>query len=156
VPPSSESIPFCFPASTAGPSGVGAAFRSRHQSVVFNSNEMAWTYGLAVTPKPGESRKRKGYLWHTVRGVPRRRPYRRPAGDSLARGISTKRFGAPPSCDPSFSTVWAACLGSPRCRQSDRGDHFVRHGWSVESTVPVPADAKPVPWDSQYRFTGFQ
>ena len=30
---------------------------------------------------------------------------------------------------------------------------YVRDG--VESTVPVPADAKPVPWDSQYRFTGF-
>jgi hypothetical protein len=30
---------------------------------------------------------------------------------------------------------------------------YVRDG--VESTVPIPADAKPVPWDSQYRFTGF-
>jgi quinoprotein glucose dehydrogenase len=30
---------------------------------------------------------------------------------------------------------------------------YVREG--VESTVPIPADAKPVPWDSEYRFTGF-
>ncbi|MCM3879711.1 MAG: PQQ-binding-like beta-propeller repeat protein, partial [Vicinamibacterales bacterium] len=30
---------------------------------------------------------------------------------------------------------------------------YVRDG--VASTIPVPADAKPVPWDAQYRFTGF-
>ena len=29
---------------------------------------------------------------------------------------------------------------------------YVRDG--VESSVPIPADAKPVPWDTQYRFTG--
>ena len=30
---------------------------------------------------------------------------------------------------------------------------YVRDGVGI--AVPVPADAKPVPWDSQYRFTGF-
>jgi quinoprotein glucose dehydrogenase len=29
---------------------------------------------------------------------------------------------------------------------------YVRDG--VEATVPIPATAKPVPWDTQYRFTG--
>lgn len=153
VPPSVGVDTILFPGFDGGGEWGGAAFDPETSLLYVNSNEMAWTYGLAPTPKPGEVVSGKDMY-----------------GTQCAGCHGDGRNGAPPAI-PSLVDIGnrlsAAELRSTILNGRGRMPGFpalpanqiaaiisyVRDG--VESTVPIPADAKPVPWDSQYRFTGF-
>jgi len=153
VPPSVGVDTILFPGFDGGAEWGGAAFDPDTALLYINSNEMAWTYGLAEVPKPGQVVSGKEIY-----------------GTQCATCHGDDRAGAPPAI-PSLVDIGnrlsAAQLrstiqnglgrmpGFPALPSDQIGAiiSYVRDG--VESTVPVPADAKPVPWDAQYRFTGF-
>ena len=153
VPPSVGIDTVLFPGFDGGAEWGGAAYDPETALLYINANEMAWTYGLAETPKPGQVVSGKDIY-----------------GADCAGCHGDNRAGSPPAV-PSLVDVGkrvnAAQLRSTILNGLGRMPGFpalpseqiaaiisyVRDG--VESTVPVPADAKPVPWDTQYRFTGF-
>ena len=153
VPPSIGVDTILFPGFDGGGEWGGSAYDPDTNLLYINSNEMAWTYGLAASPKPGEVVSGKDIY-----------------GTQCAACHGDNRTGAPPAI-PSLVGVGerlsAAQMRSTILNGLGRMPGFtalpanqiaaiisyVMDG--VESTVPVPADAKPVPWDTQYRFTGF-
>ena len=153
APPSVGVDTILLPGFDGGAEWGGAAFDPDTSLLYINSNEMAWTYGLAATPKPGDVVSGKDIY-----------------GTQCATCHGDDRTGAPPAI-PSLMDIdkrlSAAQLRSTILNGMGRMPGFpalpanqiaaiisyVRDG--VESTVPIPADTKPVPWDSQYRFTGF-
>jgi quinoprotein glucose dehydrogenase len=153
VPPSVGVETILFPGFDGGAEWGGAAYDQDTGLLYINSNEMAWTYSLAETPKPGQVVSGKDIY-----------------GTNCAGCHGDNRAGSPPAV-PSLVDIGtrlsAATLRSTILNGLGRMPGFpslpsdriaaiisyVRDG--VESTVPVPADAKPVPWDTQYRFTGF-
>jgi quinoprotein glucose dehydrogenase len=153
VPPSVGIDTILFPGFDGGAEWGGSAFDPDTGLLYINANEMAWTYGLAENPKPGEVVSGKD-LYRT----------------QCAVCHGENRTGAPPAI-PSLvdigtrmrlaevrSTVLNGVGRMPGfhtlpSQHIDAIVSYVRDG--VESTVPVPATAKPVPWDTQYRFTGF-
>ena len=153
VPPSVGVETVLFPGFDGGAEWGGAAYDQDTGLLYINANEMAWTYGLAETPKPGQVVSGKDIY-----------------GTNCAGCHGDNRAGSPPAV-PSLVDIGqrlsAAQLRSTVLNGLGRMPGFptlppeqiaaivsyVRDG--VESNVPVPANAKPVPWDTQYRFTGF-
>jgi quinoprotein glucose dehydrogenase len=152
VPPRVGVDTVSFPGMDGGAEWGGTAFDPDTGLLYVNSNEMAWLYALAENPKPGATVSGKDLY-----------------GTHCAVCHGEDRTGAPPGI-PSLvdigkrisaaelrSTVFYG-LGRMPGFPTLPPEHiaaiisYVRDG--VESTVPVPAMAKPVPWDTEYRFTG--
>jgi quinoprotein glucose dehydrogenase len=130
----------------------GSAFDPDTGLLYVNSNEMVWLYALAENPKPGTAVSGKD-LYNAEcaachredrTGAPPAIPSLVDIGKrmSVAEVRSVVFYGMGrmpgfPTLAPDFTNAIVS---------------YVRDG--VESSVPIPADAKPVPWDTQYRFTG--
>lgn len=152
VPPSVGKDTVSFPGMDGGAEWGGTAFDPDTGLLYVNSNEMVWLYALAENPKPGAAVSGKD-LYNT----------------ECASCHRDDRTGAPPAI-PSLVDISkrmtvaevraVVFYGSGRMPGFPTlpPDHtnaivsYVRDG--VESSVPIPANAKPVPWDTQYRFTG--
>ena len=152
VPPSVGKDTVSFPGMDGGAEWGGSAFDPDTGLLYVNSNEMVWLYALAENPKPGTAVSGKDL-------------YARECGSCHRED----RTGAPPAI-PSLVDIGkrmtvaevraVVFYGSGRMPgfptlapdYTNAIVSYVRDG--VESSVPIPADAKPVPWDAQYRFTG--
>ena len=152
VPPSIGVDTVMFPGMDGGGEWGGTAFDPDTGLLYVNSNEMAWLYALAENPKPGATVSGKD-LYRTQcavchgenrTGAPPAIPSLIDIGKRLsaAEMRSTVFYGM--GRMPGFPTLPSEHIAAIIS--------YVRDG--VESTVPVPATAKPVPWDTQYRFTG--
>ena len=152
MPPSVGKDTVSFPGMDGGAEWGGTAFDPDTGLLYVNSNEMVWLYALAENPKPGTA-------------VSGKELYNR----ECASCHRDDRTGAPPAIPSlvdiakkmSVAEVRAVVFyGAGRMPgfPTLAPDHtnaivsYVRDG--IESTVPIPATAKPVPWDTQYRFTG--
>lgn len=153
TPPSVGVDTIMFPGFDGGGEWGGSAFDPATSLLYINANEMAWTYSLAQIPKPGQ----------VVSG-------RQLYGTQCAACHGDSRAGAPPAIPSlidigkrlSVEQVRTTILngmgrmpGFPALGADNIATivSYVRDG--VDTTVPVAANAKPVPWDSEYRFTGF-
>jgi quinoprotein glucose dehydrogenase len=152
VPPSVGKDTISFPGMDGGAEWGGSALDPDTGLLYVTSNEMVWLYALAENPKPGTAVSGK-YLYNRECASCHR--------DDLT--------GAPPAI-PSLVDIAkrmtmaevrsVVFYGSGRMQgfPTLAPDYvnaivsYVRDG--VESSVPIPAMAKPVPWDTQYRFTG--
>jgi quinoprotein glucose dehydrogenase len=152
VPPSVGKDTVSFPGMDGGAEWGGSAFDPDTGLLYVNSNEMVWLYALAENPKPGTAVSGKD-LYKT----------------ECAACHGDDRTGAPPAIPSLVDVAKKMTVAEVRSivfYGSGRMPGFptlapdyvnaivsyVRDG--VESSVPIPADAKPVPWDTQYRFTG--
>ena len=152
MPPSVGKDTVSFPGMDGGAEWGGSAYDPDTGLLYVNSNEMVWLYALAENPKPGSAVSGKDL-------------YARECGSCHRED----RTGAPPAI-PSLVDIGkrmtvaevraVVFYGSGRMPgfptlapdYTNAIVSYVRDG--VESSVPIPADAKPVPWDAQYRFTG--
>jgi quinoprotein glucose dehydrogenase len=153
VPPSVGVDTILFPGFDGGAEWGGSAFDADTGLLYINANEMAWTYGLAEVPKPGEVVSGKD-LYRTQCGVchGENRAGAPPAIPSLV-DIGTRMRLAEVRSTILNGTGRMPGFHTLPPQHIDAIASYVRDG--VESTVPVPPGAKQVPWDSQYRFTGF-
>ena len=152
VPPSVGVDTVMFPGMDGGGEWGGVAFDPDTGLLYVNSNEMVWLYGLAENPKPGATVSGKD-LYQTQcavchgenrTGAPPAIPSLVDVGKRLsAADVRTTIFYGMGRM-PGFPTLPAEHIAAIIS--------YVRDG--VESTVPVAANAKPVPWDTEYRFTG--
>jgi quinoprotein glucose dehydrogenase len=152
VPPSVGVDTVMFPGMDGGGEWGGAAFDPDSGLLYINSNEMAWLYSLAENPKPGATISGKD-LYRTQcavchgenrTGAPPAIPSLVEIGQRLsATEMRTTIFYGQGRMTgfPTLPAEYIAAIIS-----------YVRDG--IEATVPVPLSAKPVPWDTQYRFTG--
>ena len=152
VPPSVGVDTVSFPGMDGGAEWGGSAFDPETGLLYVNSNEMVWFYALAENPKPGTVVSGKDLYKAECASCHRDdRTGAPPAIPSLVdigkrmtvaevRSIVFYGLGRMPGF-PTLAPDYTNAIVS-----------YVRDG--VESSVPIPADAKPVPWDTQYRFTG--
>ena len=152
VPPSVGKDTVSFPGMDGGAEWGGSAFDPDTGLLYVNSNEMVWLYALAENPKPGTAVSGKDLYNRECASCHREdRTGAPPAIPSLVdigkrmtvaevRAVVFYGSGRMPGF-PTLAPDYTNAIVS-----------YVRDG--VESSVPIPADAKPVPWDTQYRFTG--
>jgi glucose dehydrogenase len=152
VPPRVGRDTVSFPGMGGGAEWGGTAFDPETGLLYVNSNEMVWLYSLAENPKPGTAVSGKDLYKAECASCHRDdRTGAPPAIPSLVdigkrmtvadvRSVVFYGSGRMPGF-PTLAPDYVNAIVS-----------YVRDG--VESSVPIPVDAKPVPWDTQYRFTG--
>jgi quinoprotein glucose dehydrogenase len=152
VPPSVGKDTVQFPGMDGGAEWGGSAFDHETGLYYVNSNEMVWLYALAENPKPGQTISGKD-LYNAECAVCHREDFTGapPALPSLVD--IAKRMSGPEVRSivfygagrmPGFATLPPEHINAIVA--------YVRE--QIETAVPVPADAKPAPYDTQYRFTG--
>jgi len=152
VPPSVGVDTVLFPGADGGGEWGGSAFDPDSGLLYVNANEMAWLYALAENPKPGTTVSGKDLYNRTCAvchgdnrtGAPPEIPSLVGIGGRLSQAEVRSMIFYGGGRMPSFPTLAPEYINAIVS--------YVREG--VEATVPIPATAKPVPWDTQYRFTG--
>ena len=143
VPPSVGRDTVSFPGMDGGAEWGGPAFDPETGLLYVNSNEMVWLYALAENPKPGTAVSGKDlYQARSARratattGRARRRRFHRSSDIAKKMSVADVRsvvfYGS--GRMPGFPTL------APD--YTNAIVQYVRDG--VESSVPIPADAKPV------------
>lgn len=152
VPPSVGKDTVSFPGMDGGAEWGGSAFDPETGLLYVNSNEMVWLYALAESPAPGTSVsgrqlyvERCASCHHDDRtGAPPAVPSLVGVGERMSQADvrSIIFYGA--ARMPSFATTASEHINAI-VQYVTKGD---------ESMVATPAPTAPVPYDTQYRFTG--